>query len=237
LISIAVLVLRIAVISGVIVCGILLLVQNIRKGLVPWRATLRIAVPAAVLTGVGPALSLNLLMKGYNTAIPLDTFRAVSYMIVLMSVIFAFLTLGAAVALLLSAFPDCASIFRSGYRRALAADALYSLAAAIGLSMCVRKLGLLLLDRFHAQALYAIGSRDLIVVNAPGIAAVAGAVRSSLVYAALLATVALVLQRFRRPWVIVVVAIPSVVWFLPGVRTPAEFAVYYLLSAAMAAGI
>src|SRR5262249_18343357 len=50
--SIAVRVVRLALIVGVIVCGIFMLVRNIRGGLLRWKLALKIAVPAALLMAV-----------------------------------------------------------------------------------------------------------------------------------------------------------------------------------------
>jgi len=162
-VSIAVLVLRIAGISAIVVFAIMLLVGRIRHGEVPWRAAIAIGVPAAVLLGVATLLQSRIMLANYPTAYPLETFRAISYMTVAMTVIFGFVLLGGAAALVISGYPASIDIFRRVARRAMAADAVIALASAVGLVLCVRKVIALAMQQFHAQALYAFGSPDVIV--------------------------------------------------------------------------
>ena len=61
------------------------------KGWSAGSASSSISIPIALLTAVGPLLSMRLLLQNYQTAIPLETFQAVMYMVVLMSVVFGFL--------------------------------------------------------------------------------------------------------------------------------------------------
>ncbi|HEY2018739.1 MAG TPA: CPBP family intramembrane glutamic endopeptidase [Bryobacteraceae bacterium] len=235
-ISIAVLALRFGVLGGGIVCGILLLVANIRHGLVRWRTVFRIAVPAALLAALGPLLSMRLLLQGYNTAIPLETFQAMMYVVVLMSAVFAFLMLAAAVALIASYYPESLHALRSANRRVAGVDALVALAAAAGLALFLHQLDAVLQGRFHSLALFSIGSPDLIVSAAPWAAAIAGAVRATIVNAALLGTAALVVRRLRKPWMAVASLLLAVFAILPlDVRTPGEFALHYAMALATGA--
>src|ERR1017187_3719874 len=94
LVSIAVLTLRFGMLAAGVVWGLILTIQNIRQGLVPWGLTIRIAVPATLLTALGPLLSMQLTLQGYDTAIPLQTYQATVYVVILMSVVFGFLLLG-----------------------------------------------------------------------------------------------------------------------------------------------
>ena len=49
---------------------------------------------------------MQLTLQGYNTAIPLEIYQATMYVLILMSVVFGFLLLGGAAALLTSFYPE-----------------------------------------------------------------------------------------------------------------------------------
>ena len=74
--SIAVMALRIGAIAAGIVYALWLLIQATRKGLVRWGGAIRLAVPATLLFALGTVLSFELMLRGYNTAIPLETYQA-----------------------------------------------------------------------------------------------------------------------------------------------------------------
>ncbi len=228
LISIAVTTVRFGLLSFGVVGGIWLLLRKVRKGQIPWRPVMKIAIPIAVVTAVGPLLSMKLLLQGYNTAIPLETYEATMYLVVAMSLIFAFLISGAAAALILAYFPDSALALRTPGRRAAGLDALVALLAAAGLGLLAHQAQALLLDRFHAAALFGIGAPDLIVSAAPPLAAIAGAFRSVLIYGAALAVAVLILKGMRARWMAVaaLLLLPFLSLSLD-VRTPAEFALQY----------
>src|SRR6185503_3295620 len=125
--------------------------------------TMKIAVPAALLMATGPLLSMQLLLQGYQTAIPLETYKAMTYLLVVMSVVFGFLLMAAATALLTSFFPDCLTSLRAAQRRFLALDAVLALTAAAGLALLLHRGGALLMNRFHAYALFSMDAPELIV--------------------------------------------------------------------------
>ncbi len=232
-ISIVVLALRFGLIAAVVVLGIVLLVQSIRKGEVQWAPVIRIAIPVTVLMSLPPLLSLKLMLQNYNTSMPLETFQAISYVGVAIVVVFGFVLMGAAVALVLSCFPDCLASFRAAYRRVSGFDAVAALLAAAGLVLLVQHMSTLLLDRFHAQALLSVESADLIVNAAPSVAALASAVQSALLYAAYLTVLVLILHRLPKPWMVVPLGLLLAFTVLPsGIRTPGEFALHYGLALA-----
>ena len=232
LLSIGALTLRIAALAGVVVWSIWLLIQNTRKGLVRWRQTILIASAASLLSLVGPLLSFHLLLEGYNTAIPLQTFQASMYVGLLMTVIMAFVLLGAAAALVTSCYPESLPALRASNRRTLAIDAGMALAAAIGLEMLVSQAAVIFMDRFHAQALFGIDSPGLVASVLPSAAALAGAVRTVLMDAALLVAIVVLLTRLRVRWLIVPLALLAPFATLStGIRTFGEFALQYGVAA------
>ena len=70
--------------------------------------------------------------------------------------------------------------------------------AAIGLALLSREAGILLMDRFHAHALYSFAPPNLLVSAGPALASVCDAIRSVLVYGAMLGAVALIWHRACR---------------------------------------
>jgi hypothetical protein len=226
--SIAVVVLRIGALAGVVVFGLWLVIQNIRKRLVRWGAAIRLALPATLLFAVGLLLSAGIMLREYDTAMPIETFQAIMYTGLLMTVIFAFLFLGGAAALVTSCYPESVAALRAANRGLLGLDAAAAALAAIGLMVLLSQLNAILMDRFHRQALFSIGSPDLIVSAAPAVAAVAGAARSVLMNAAAVALIALIIQRLPKRWMIAPLAALALFANLSGeIRTPGEFALQY----------
>ena len=234
-ISIAIVALRIAAIATAVVWALWLLIRNTRAGLVPWRATLALAAVPALLAVVGPLLSLPLLLKAYPTAVPLGTFQAMEWAILAMTLIFAFIMMTAAAALLLSLFPQSLASLRTANRRALALDAIAALAVAIGIPVALTQLRGALFGLFPAQALFSFDSPDLIVSSAPAIAALAEAVRPVLMSAATLAVIVMAIRRAPKRWMLVPLALVALFILVSAdTHTPAEFALQYGLAFAQA---
>jgi hypothetical protein len=148
-----------------------------------------------------------------------------------MTVIFAFIMMAAAAALLLSLFPQSVASLRAANRRALAVDAVFALAAAVGISVALSQLRAVLMGLFPAQALFSIDSPDLIVSSGPAIAALADAVRSTLMSAAGLAAIVLAVREAPKRWMLAPLALVALFVFLsPETHTPAEFALQYGLA-------
>ena len=85
-----------------------------------------------------------------------------------MGFIFGFLLMGAAAALIVTFYPDAVAALRRTNRAVMAVDAIAALLAATGLGLAVHQFQGILLDRFHAQAVFSIGSPDIIVERRPG---------------------------------------------------------------------
>jgi membrane protease YdiL (CAAX protease family) len=230
--SIAVMALRIGMIAAGIVCALWLLIQATRKGLVQWRGAIRLALPATLLFALAWLLSFEFMLKAYNTAIPLETFQAGLFMTLLMSVIFMFLILVAAAALVALFYPESMEAWRAANRGLLGLDAGAALLAAAGLGILLNQHDAMLLSHHHAQALFAIVSPDLIVSRAPALAAVAGAARSVLMNAAILAFIAILIKRLPKWWMLALLALAALSVNLSGdIRTLGEFALQYAMAA------
>jgi len=219
---------RVALIAGIIVWGITIVVLNIRRGLVPWRPVLLISGASAVAMVVGEALSFRVMLKQYPTGIPLATFQAMAWIGAGVAVVFGFLALAAAVALLASAFPPSLQIFRRKYRRAFAWDAVAAMAALGGIDLAWSAAQVLLRARFHALAALSVSTPGLIDSSVPALSALAGALQSLPLLAAGVAVAALAARRLRKPWLLALVGLLAAAALTPAtVRTPAEFAFEY----------
>jgi membrane protease YdiL (CAAX protease family) len=234
--AIVVAITKIVILAGLIVFGMWLLIQATRHGEVPWRAVIRLALPATLVFPIGPLLSAGLMMKDYNTAVPVETFQAMSYVIIGMSAVLGFVVMGAAAAVLCTFFPDAVRSLGAGGRRVMGIDAAAAVAAAIGIGIVLHQLQGFLTDRFHAQAILSMGSPDIIASSLPAAAALAGAVRSLLTSAALLGLIVLAFQQVTKPWMRIAGVLVALCALLPGeIRTPGEFALQYAIVLAMAA--
>jgi hypothetical protein len=213
-----------------------ILIQGTRQGIVRWRAAIHLALPATLLFPVAPLLSVGLMLKNYRTGVPLETFQAMTYVILAMSAIFGFLLMGAAAALVVTFYPDALPALRRGNRAAMAFDALAALLAATGIGLALHQFAGLLVDRFHAQAVLSIASPDIIVSTAPAVAALANAVRGMLTDAALLGLLALLALQLTKPWMRYAAVLLALCATLPSeVRTPGEWILNYTISLATAA--
>ena len=149
-------------------------------------------------------------------------------MLVVMSVVFGFLLMAAAAALLTSFFPDCLASLRAAHRRFLGVDAAFALMAAAGFALLLQRGSAILMNRFHAHALFSIDAPELIVSAAPAVAAIAAALRSTLTNAAMLGVIALIAARFPKPWMIALMGLLAAFTMLPqDIRTAGEFALHY----------
>ncbi len=233
--AIAIAVLKIGTLAALIVYGLWLLLQGTRHGVVRWHAALWLALPATLLFPVAPLLSIGLMLKNYRTDIPLETFQAMNYVVVGMGVVFGFLLMGAAAALIVTFYPDAVAALRRTNRAVMAVDAVAALLAATGLGLALHQFQGILLDRFHAQAVLSIGSPDIIVSAAPALAAVASAVRALLTNGALIGLIVLLAGQITKRWMRWAAALLALCATLPSeVRTPGEFLVEYTISLAMA---
>jgi hypothetical protein len=190
-----------------------------------------------LLFPVAPLLSVGLMLKNYRTDVPLETFQALTYVTIVMGAIFGFLLMGAAAALIVTYFPDVMPAMRRANRAAMAFDALAALLAAGGIGLLLRQFQGILVNRFHAQALFSISSPDIIASAAPALAALSSAVRSLLTDAALLCLLVLLAWQLTRPWMRYAAALLALCATIPGeVRTPGEFLLNYVISLALGIG-
>jgi membrane protease YdiL (CAAX protease family) len=227
-ISIAVAVMRIVLSAGLVVWALWLLVQGIRSGSVHWLPAIRLSLPAMLIFPVGALLSIHLMVRNYNTAEPFETFQAVTWIGLAMSVLLGCVMLVAAAAFINTFYPEALPALRRGQRRLMGLDAAAALLAAIGLGMLVLHFEGLLTARFPALALPDFNAPDLIVSRAPALSALAAGVRSWLLNAAGLGLVVLLVRHAPARWMAWTGALLAAIGMVSGdVRTAAEFAVQY----------
>ncbi len=218
---------RIAASAGIAVFGLVLLIRNIRSGVVRWKAAMAIGGAAAVLLTVSQILESDLALKNYSTSIPFQTFQVGQYAAVAMAALFGFIFFAGAAALVISTFPGALTVWRASNRRVLGKDAAAALIAALGFGLIAHRFEAFLQDRFPALALYSVDSPDAIATHVPAVSAVAGAMMAIVLWSAIAVTVAFVLQRWR-PRVTVPMALIGLAILVPGdARTAAEFALHY----------
>jgi len=235
--SIAITVAEIGCITGLVVWSLVLLIGNIRQGLVRWRPALILGGVAAALMILSESLSLGQLLKNYPTAVPIETFQLMQYVLLAIGLIFGWILMATAAAVLLSSFPESLPAWRAPSRRKLGVDAAAALVAAIGFAILISRTGGFLTDRLHAWALFSFGSPQSIVSAAPAVAALAESFRGALLSCAGAAVVALLVRKLKR-WAVLVVLLALVAMVPNDARTAPEFALHYgiaLLTAAFAA--
>ena len=224
--------LKVAFAAMILVWGIGALVRYVRRGLVPWRPVVRIAAFVTAATAVGAMMSLPLMLKNYRTEIPLGTFQAIAWIGIGTSVVFGFLRMAAAVALVFAAFPASRKVFSQDSRRLRAVDVLAALAAVAGVGLLWRALDAFLRARFHAWASVSASTPDLIGTLVPSLAALTSAVNSVPQAAAVAAVVVLIARRLGKSWRIAALGVLAAVALVPSsVRTPGEFALEFASSA------
>ena len=229
LFSIAAFTVRTAVTAVGIIFGLWMLIRQVRQGLVPWRRSLLLAIVPTLMLAIAAALSFQLtLYRNYDNAVPVDTQSATLVVELAMQLVFAYVMSAASAAFILSFFPQSLAALRS-VRWVFACDAAVLLALADGLWYFYHWLAAVVADRFHSVALVEVAYPSLIGLPAPAFAGLAHVVQAIFTRAAVLAIGALAVQKLRRRWMLVPLALLAACMMVSEeVRTPAEFALEYL---------
>ena len=226
--SIVLLTLRIIAVALIVVGGLWFLIQRIRSRQVLWGSAIRLAVVFALLGLAGQLLTIQLMFRGYDTAIPLRTFETMAWTGIAMVLVVTLLMYTAMMGLLLSLYPDVRHILRADCRRWWGADAAVAMLLAIGIVVLLNRLQTVLMDRFHPQALFAFSGPDVIVSAAPTISVIATALGGVLLYATGLAVIVELLGVLRNRWIGILAAVLGATAFASGdVRTVGEFALEF----------
>jgi membrane protease YdiL (CAAX protease family) len=225
----ALLVLRIAVIAGLLVLGVWVLIERTRKHALGWRTALWVALPLAGIALAGMALQFPLLFSQYDTAIPLQSFEVVMITGLAISALALFIALAAGVALILALRPEAPAARRRAGRRLLGVDALCAAGLAVALAAALDRLRWMLIDRFHAEALLSAGPRTMFGTASPAALGIAGACQETLFWLALLVLIAHAAALLRgRAWAVPLAVVAGAAGFVPSTaHTPGEFFLYF----------
>ena len=143
---------RILAILTLVGAGLILFVNQVRAGQMPWKRSARFGVLLGVLGLLGTLNSLSQFNRSYDTSMPLTVwklFLAVSVIVVpLVEGLFAWLLIGSAV----SYYPDAWKVFRGAARRVWRRDTLAALILSLAAAAGLARADALLTSRFHAYA-------------------------------------------------------------------------------------
>ena len=236
-ISIVVLVLRIAGMIALSILAVWLLVDATRKKELRWGRAIRWAVPLAALGVLGALLSLSQIYSNYDTAIPLGTFQTTMAAGLVMTAAGLVLFLSIQVALLLCIEPDGPEWLKQATRRAAGMDALLFAGLAVALAAAGLTLRSLAQSWFPALALPRVGTPEVIVSAAPALASVASAAGETLRMLATIAVIAAFVRMMGRRWLLAAAAGLVVLGGMAPseVHTAGEFVFHYALSLVEAA--
>ena len=236
LLSNVLLFLRIVVIAGFVAMGLWLIVRHTRKHELRWKLVMKVAMPVAALGVLGAISDAPLVLRNYDTAVPIETFRAVVIAGMAISALGLFLGLACCVGVLLAVRPDSLAALQPAHRRAVLADSLTALGVALALAILTSRGAWWLIDRFHAHAVLSVGNPDHFAAISPAVSVVAAGCGGALFALAFLALAWYAADSvFRNRWAAVLAALAAVAAFVPGqVHTAAEFVLHYgiLLSTA-----
>ena len=231
-VSIAISVIRIAVISLAVVFALIALINGTRHGTLRWGGALRLAVPFTLLAALNAFLMMPQSWRNYSTAMPPETFQTIMAAGAATSLVFLFLLMCIMAAFLQATVPESLRSLRAGARFVYGLDAVLAVLLAIGLAALSSQSRTLLLDRFHAQAIFGVGAPEYITSLAPAVSALSSAVRSLLTWCAVLALAAHLMGLLRRRSMVAAVVLVAVIAEVPGdIRTLAELAVNYAATA------
>jgi membrane protease YdiL (CAAX protease family) len=142
---------------GLFALMIMLFVQQVRAGKIPWRRSLWVGVVLAGLMVVGELNTIPLMYQRYITSISLSNFW-ISVAVGLAVVPLLMGLLGwLAVALATSLYPDSWAIFRGAVRRVWRRDVFIALVLTVAAAVGVSQLNDLISDRFHTFAPVSFG--------------------------------------------------------------------------------
>jgi hypothetical protein len=173
-------------------------------------------------------LTFQLAFKAYDSAVPLATFKATLGIGLVIALVFSVLMYTVMSGLLFSFYPESIAAFRVAARRLCGLDAAVATSFALGIIVLLNKFQTVLMDRFHAQALYGFGAPDLIVSAVPAVSVIAAALSSVLIYAAALAVIVQMLGVLPKRWMAIPACLFGAAALAPSeVRTLGEFALQY----------
>jgi len=231
--------LRIIFIAGAVTLSLWLIVQRTRKGELRWGNIMKLTALVSALGLLSAISEAPLFLRNYDTAMPLETFRAVMIAGIVIGVLGLFLGLACCAGLLFAVRPDSLAVLKAAHRRTVLVDSLIALAVAVGLAVLISQCEWLLIDRFHAEAVLSAGNPDVFGSMSPAVSAAAGAFEEALIELSALALIGYAAGWLgRRRWLIAVAALAAIAAFVPSqVHTAGEFALHYAMLLAVAGAV
>ena len=130
--------------------GLIILVQQIKSGLIPWRPAAKVGAAIVVVFSIVELNALSTVQNSYDTSMPLNLFRVlegVGFLLVPLSVGLAgWLLVGLATSL----YPGSWRIFSGSARRVWRRDAAVAIMVTLAASAAIGQINSLIADRFHA---------------------------------------------------------------------------------------
>lgn len=137
--------------------GILLLVKQIKNGLIPWRPAAKVGAAFAAISMLEEVNSLSTVENYYNTSMPMNLFRLLEVVqFAIVPLVFGLLT-WLIVGLATSLFPDAWRIFKGSARRVWRRDAAVAVLVSIAASAGLGQIGSYVSNRFNAYLPVDIG--------------------------------------------------------------------------------
>lgn len=130
--------------------GIMLLVRQIKSGLIAWRPAALVGGTFAIISVVEELNALSTVENFYNTSMPMNLFRLLEVVQLAIVPLLFGLVSWLLVGLAASLFPDGWRVFKGPARRAWRKDAAVAVVVALTVSAGLAQIGSYVSDRFHA---------------------------------------------------------------------------------------
>lgn len=139
--------------SGLVAGAIVLFVRQVRRGRIPWAASLKVAVAVALLLAISDLNQLPLIERAYPTSVPLSSFELQVAVSLIVTIILGGALLWLLVGLTTSLYPEAWRLLETRQRRVWRRDAGIALVAGLAVSAGMEKFLALFADRAHAYGL------------------------------------------------------------------------------------
>ncbi len=182
-------------ILGLVSEGLVLFVQQVRRGQIPWRPAAKVGAALAAALALVELAAFTVIDRQYPTSIPLNIYRireGVSFLVLpLLAGLGAWLVVGFATSL----YPDAWRVLRSDTRRRWRRDAAIGIVVTLAAGAGLSRMAALFANRYHAFAPVKIDLFPYALDTfTPGAGIFLGALLWSVLYAAL---VGLAIYAFR----------------------------------------
>jgi membrane protease YdiL (CAAX protease family) len=237
-VSLTIAVAHIVVSAALLVYALWLLIMGTRRGVVRWRAALKVAALGVALYPVARLLTLGLRLKDYNTAKLFQTFQVETLLDIFTGMMGRALALVLAAALIATFYPRALEELRRVNRRTMGLDAALAAIAAAGVGLLWRHFAAALTAHFHTQARLDVSAPDILASAAPAVGAVTDGVSTLILLGAALGLMAMLIVQVNQRWAVVIgVMLALIATVSTDAHTIGEFALEYGMAVSMAATV